>query len=318
MVFTFEHVALDQEPDRGKWALADLPLPVLKDNLDSWQRGLAEAGWNSLYWDNHDQPRAVSRFGDDSPEHRVASAKTLGTVLHLHKGTPYVYQGEELGMTNADFDPHRAVPRHRVAQLPRRRAHPGDGRAGDPATSLSVKSRDNARTPMQWDDSEHAGFTDGRARGCRSTRTRTSINAAAAEADPDSVFHHYRRLIELRHEHPVVVDGRFDLLLPDARAALGVHPDARRRPGCWCSPTAPPQPATAPAGDLPDIAGRRPAAGHAPRPGRARPRAVGVPGLPARLRSATLVARASTCTTLSPSVTPFSPHDMSLTTHSAA
>jgi oligo-1,6-glucosidase len=103
MVFTFEHVWLDQEPGGGKWALAELPLPVLKGNLDTWQRGLAETGWNSLYWNNHDQPRAVSRFGDDAAEHRVHSAKTLATVLHLHRGTPYVYQGEELGMTNAGF-----------------------------------------------------------------------------------------------------------------------------------------------------------------------------------------------------------------------
>ena len=103
MVFTFEHVALDEVPGAGKWALQDVPLPVLKANLATWQEGLAEVGWNSLYWDNHDQPRAVSRFGDDCPEHRVASAKTLATVLHLHRGTPYVYQGEELGMTNAGF-----------------------------------------------------------------------------------------------------------------------------------------------------------------------------------------------------------------------
>src|SRR3954449_8350952 len=103
MLFQFAHVELDAQPGQGKWAPADLPLPVLKANLAKWQEGLADVGWNSLYWDNHDQPRAVSRFGDDSAEHRVASAKTLGTVLHLHRGTPYVYQGEELGMTNAGF-----------------------------------------------------------------------------------------------------------------------------------------------------------------------------------------------------------------------
>ena len=148
MVFTFEHVGLDAAARRAPSGRSrDLPLPVLKDNLDTWQRGLADVGWNSLYWDNHDQPRAVSRFGDDSPEHRVASAKTLGTVLHLHRGTPYVYQGEELGMTNSYFTEIDAVPatsrrstttatrsslglqaeavlRVAVGQGPRQRAHP--------------------------------------------------------------------------------------------------------------------------------------------------------------------------------------------------
>jgi oligo-1,6-glucosidase len=213
MVFTFEHVQLDEQPGAGKWALAHLPLPVLKANFDTWQRGLAETGWNSLYWDNHDQPRAVSRFGDDSPEHRVASAKTLATVLHLHKGTPYVYQGEELGMTNAvfaDITHYRdieAVNYHSDAV--------GLGMA--PATvlaSLAAKSRDNARTPMQWDDSEHAGFTTGEP-WLPANPNKDTVNAVAAVADPDSVFHHYRRLVELRHTASVVVHGRFELLLAD-------------------------------------------------------------------------------------------------------
>ena len=123
MVFTFEHVGLDEQPGGAQVGRSlDLPLPVLKAQpRRRGRRGLADVGWNSLYWDNHDQPRAVSRFGDDSPEHRVASAKTLGTVLHLHRGTPYVYQGEELGMTNTYFTRDRAVPRHRVGQLPRAR-----------------------------------------------------------------------------------------------------------------------------------------------------------------------------------------------------
>jgi len=213
MVFTFEHVWLDQEPGGGKWALAELPLPVLKGNLDRWQRGLAETGWNSLYWDNHDQPRAVSRFGDDSPEHRVSSAKTLATVLHLHRGTPYVYQGEELGMTNAgftdiaDYRDIEALNYHRDAVA-------RGVQSQSVLESLAAKGRDNARTPMQWDDSEHAGFTAGEP-WLPANPNKAEINAAAALADPDSVFHHYRRLIALRHEHPVVVDGRFELLLPD-------------------------------------------------------------------------------------------------------
>ena len=148
-------------PALGKWALLDLPLPVLKANLAEWQRGLADVGWNSLYLDNHDQPRAVSRFGDDSPEHRVASAKTLATVLHLHRGTPYVYQGEELGMTNSCFTRIDAVPRPRGAQLVPRGARARGLRQPSVLRSLAAKGRDNARTPMHWDDSEHAGFTTG-------------------------------------------------------------------------------------------------------------------------------------------------------------
>ncbi len=213
MVFTFEHVGLDAQPGAGKWALAQLPLPVLKANLETWQRGLEETGWNSLYWDNHDQPRAVSRFGDDSAEHRVVSAKTLATVLHLHKGTPYVYQGEELGMTNTYFT---EIEQYRdVESVNYHRDALDQGRvAQDILHSLSVKSRDNARTPMQWDDSEHAGFTDGEP-WLPVNPNKDRVNAAAAVAEPDSVFHHYRRLIDLRHSDPVVVDGRFDLLLPD-------------------------------------------------------------------------------------------------------
>ena len=213
MVFTFEHVDLDAQPGLGKWALRDLPLPLLKANLDAWQRGLAETGWNSLYWDNHDQPRAVSRFGDDSPEHRIPSAKTLGTVLHLHRGTPYVYQGEELGMTNAGFS--RIEDYRDVEALNYHRDAVAQGMvAQEVLDALSIKGRDNARTPMQWDDSEHAGFTDGDP-WLPANPNKATINAAAAVADPGSVYHHYRRLVELRHEHPVVVDGRFELLLPD-------------------------------------------------------------------------------------------------------
>src|SRR6478752_6994820 len=160
MVFQFEHVDLDSEPGKGKWAIVDLPLPVLKANLAQWQEGLADVGWNSLYWDNHDQPRAVSRFGDDSDEHRVASAKTLATVLHLHRGTPYVYQGEELGMTNAGFT---EIGQYRDIEAVNYHADAlGLGlQAETVLESLSVKGRDNARTPMQWDTGPQAGFTTG-------------------------------------------------------------------------------------------------------------------------------------------------------------
>jgi oligo-1,6-glucosidase len=213
MVFTFEHVGLDEHPGQGKWALRDLPLPELKANLAAWQEGLADVGWNSLYWDNHDQPRAVSRFGDDSLEHRVASAKTLATVLHLHRGTPFVYQGEELGMTNAGF-----ASIEQYADLESLNHYRDALARGLPEAevlrSLTTKGRDNARTPMLWSSGEHGGFTTGTP-WLPANTNRDVVNAEAAVADPDSVFHHYRRLIELRHTERLVVDGRFALLLPD-------------------------------------------------------------------------------------------------------
>ena len=212
MVFQFEHVDLDSGPD-GKWDVVPLPLPRLKAAMQKWQDGLADVGWNSLYWSNHDQPRAVSRFGSDDPRHRVRSAKALGTVLHLHRGTPYVYQGEELGMTNApfagveDFRDIESVNHFHVAT--ERGLDPDDVLDG-----LRYKSRDNARTPMQWDDSPHAGFTTGEP-WLAVNPNHTEINAAAQVDDEDSVFHHYRRLIALRHDEPCVAHGDFTMLVPE-------------------------------------------------------------------------------------------------------
>jgi oligo-1,6-glucosidase len=214
MVFTFEHVSLDSRPGgSGKFDLVPLSLPVLKRNLNEWQVALADIGWNSLYWDNHDQPRAVSRFGDDSAEYRVNSAKTLATVQHMHRGTPYIYQGEELGMTNTYFS---AIEQYRDIESLRYHADALSLGMEVEAVlhSLSVKSRDNARTPMQWDDSSHAGFTEG-IPWLPVNPNYLTINAAAEMENPDSVFHHFRKLIKLRHDHPVIVHGRFDLLLPD-------------------------------------------------------------------------------------------------------
>ncbi|WP_374456103.1 alpha-glucosidase [Nocardioides sp.] len=210
MVFTFEHVGVDHA--QTKWDLIPLRLTALKAVLGRWQVGLADVGWNSLYWNNHDQPRAVSRFGDDGAW-RVRSAKLLGTVLHLHRGTPYVYQGEELGMTNHPFgaiDDFRDIEslnhfREAVAQG----ADPEDV-----LRSLRSRGRDNARTPMQWDASPHAGFTTGDP-WLPVNPNHTEVNAEAATADEDSVFHHYRRLIELRHDEPVVALGDFTMLLPE-------------------------------------------------------------------------------------------------------
>ncbi len=210
MVFQFEHVALDQ--GATKWDVRPLDLRELKRSFGRWQEGLAESGWNSLYWNNHDQPRVVSRFGDDG-EHRVRSAKALGTVLHLHRGTPYVYQGEELGMTNvplsdiSDFRDIESLNHFRDATA----------LGADPEqvlAALRTMGRDNARTPMQWDASAHGGFTTGQP-WIEANPNHVAINAEESLADPDSVFHHYRRLIALRHDEPVVAHGDFEMLLPD-------------------------------------------------------------------------------------------------------
>ncbi|EWT02457.1 alpha-amylase [Intrasporangium oryzae NRRL B-24470] len=254
MVFTFEHVDLDVKPGGVKWDIADLPLPVLKRNLQSWQLGLADVGWNSLYWNNHDQPRAVSRFGDDSPEHRVSSAKTLATVLHLHRGTPYVYQGEELGMTNADFG---SIEQYRdIESVNYYASAMGLGLDREAVMrSLLIKSRDNARTPMQWDDSPNAGFSAGEP-WLPVNPNHTFINAAAAEADPQSVLAHYRALIALRHKLPVVSEGDFALLLPDHDqlwVIVRTHGDDRLLVLANCAS----QPVSAPAAELPDLAGAR-------------------------------------------------------------
>ena len=210
MVFQFEHVQLDQ--GATKWDVHPLRLRDLKASLNRWQVGLADRGWNSLYWNNHDQPRVVSRFGDDG-EHRIAAAKMLGTVLHMHRGTPYVYQGEELGMTNAPF---HGIEDFRDIES---RNHYTEALAAGHAreevlAGLRAMSRDNARTPMQWDAGPHAGFTAGTP-WIPVNPNHHHVNAEAARADPDSVFHHYRRLIELRHTEPVVAHGDFTLLLPD-------------------------------------------------------------------------------------------------------
>ena len=209
MVFQFEHVGLDQRA--GKWDRVPIALPRLTGSFVRWQQGLADVGWNSLYWCNHDQPRAVSRFGDDG-EARVASATALATALHMQRGTPFVYQGEELGMTNVPF---ASIADFRDIESLRHYAAAVDAGA-DPETVLDVvrvASRDNARTPMQWDASTHAGFTAGEP-WIMVNPNHTTINAAAARADPGSVFHHYRRLIALRRERPVVALGDFTALLP--------------------------------------------------------------------------------------------------------
>ncbi|WP_395801147.1 alpha-glucosidase [Arthrobacter sp. FW306-04-A] len=212
MVFQFEHVALDQE-DGNKWRPKKLLLTELKKSLARWQEGLAARGWNSLYWGNHDQARAVSRFGNDG-EYREVSAKMLAGILHLHRGTPYVYQGEELGMTNmsfgaiSDYRDIEVLNHHREATT-----HLGHTDA-EVLAALAPLNRDNARTPVQWDGSRNAGFTTGAPWIAVNPNAR-SINAAAQVEDPDSVFSFYREVIALRHRDPVVSHGDFSMLLPE-------------------------------------------------------------------------------------------------------
>ena len=209
MVFQFEHVRLDQGVD--KWDVRPLDLRDLKASLGRWQAGLAEVGWNSLYWDNHDQPRAVSRFADDG-EHRVESAKMLATVLHLHRGTPYVYQGDEIGMVNP---PWGSIDEFRDIESLNHYAHTAGAGLADPEhvlDSLRHRGRDNARTPMQWDGSPSAGFTTGEP-WIAVNPDHVEVNVAAQRDDPDSVLAHYRQLIALRHEEPAVVEGDFTMLL---------------------------------------------------------------------------------------------------------
>jgi len=216
MLFQFEHVGVDHGVD--KWRTVPVDWRRLKALFDRWQYGLADVGWNSLYWDNHDQPRAVSRFGDDSPAHRVRSAKALAIVLHLQRGTPYVYQGEELGMTNTPFG---TIGEYRDIETLRYYdeavAHGAD--PGEVLALIRPASRDNARTPMCWDAGRHAGFTSGEP-WIGVNPDHTSINAEAAVADPDSVFHCYRRLIALRRELPVVALGAYQALTPDDPAIV--------------------------------------------------------------------------------------------------
>jgi len=212
MVFQFEHVDLDSGPG-GKWDIVPITPRDLMHSLARWQEGLADVGWNSLYLGNHDQPRCVSRFGDDSPEHRDRSATALATVLHLLRGTPYIYQGDELGMANTrlrDINDTRDIESHNAYRA-------ALARGQDPELAMSAirrKGRDNARTPMQWDASEHAGFTTGRP-WIEANPDHAVVNAAAQVDDPGSVFHHHRRLVELRHTEPVVVHGDFTHLPPD-------------------------------------------------------------------------------------------------------
>ena len=214
MLFQFEHMDLDAEPGESSrrslkpWRLADM-----KRVMSRWQTALSGRGWNSIYLTNHDQPRAVSRFGDDG-RYRVESAKLLATFSHLQQGTPYIYQGEEIGMTNVAFP---SIDDYRDIESLNMYREMVEEQGKDPAGVLALiqaKGRDNARTPLQWDDSDNAGFSRGQP-WIKVNPNYRSINVAQALADPDSIFYYYQRLIQLRKERPVMVYGRYDLILPD-------------------------------------------------------------------------------------------------------
>ena len=206
MVFQFQHMCLDQKGE--KWDFTPLPLVKLKACYEHWQKALHQEGWNSLFMNNHDLPRVVSRWGDDG-KYRVESAKMLATMLHGMQGTPYIYQGEELGMTNIRLPIDRYVDveirnfyQDRIAR----------GYAHDAVMeSIYARGRDNARTPMQWSDGLHAGFTTGTPWLPVNPNYR-EINADAALKDPNSIFYYYQKLIQLRKEYSVFREGDFTLL----------------------------------------------------------------------------------------------------------
>ncbi|MCQ4087136.1 alpha-glucosidase [Saccharibacillus sp. JS10] len=212
MIFQFEHMRVDAG-EGGKWDIVPWTLPQLKEVMHKWQIGLADKGWNSLYLNNHDQPRMVSRFGHDG-EYRIPSAKLLGTLLHTLKGTPYIYQGEELGMTNVAFD---TIDQYKDIESLNMYVERVTEKKADPDQVLSMiqrRGRDNARTPVQWDATENAGFTNGTP-WIGVNPNYTQINAEQQLDDADSVFRYYQKLIALRKQYPILTYGDYELLLPD-------------------------------------------------------------------------------------------------------
>ncbi|MBW0438447.1 alpha-glucosidase [Lactobacillus gasseri] len=210
MVFQFENQALDQEPGKEKWDVRPLDLGELKKVLIKWQTEIDfNHAWNSLFWENHDIPRVISRWGNDQ-EYRVQCAKMFAIILHLMRGTPYIYNGEEIGMTNCPVKSIDEVEDIESINMYHERLEQGYKRA-DLINSINVKGRDNARRPMQWSNEENAGFTSGNP-WLKVNPNYQKINVKAALADLDSIFYTYQKLIKLRHENPVVVDGDFELV----------------------------------------------------------------------------------------------------------
>ncbi|AVK49790.1 glucohydrolase [Clostridium sp. MF28] len=212
MIFQFEHILLDQQPGKEKWDLKPLELLDLKKALSRWQVELEGTGWNSLFWNNHDVPRIVSRWGNDK-EYRVESAKMLATLLHGMKGTPYIYQGEELGMTNVRFEELEDYKDIETLNMYNERKKQGYTHE-DIMLSIYTKGRDNARTPMQWDDSQNAGFTSGQP-WLKVNPNYKEINVKSQLKDENSIFNYYKKLIKIRKTNPVVVHGKYELILEE-------------------------------------------------------------------------------------------------------
>ena len=216
MIFQFEHVSGSalKPCHHGKWDGEEMTMPELRANFTKWQKDLEGCAWNSLFLSNHDQPRCVSRFGNDSEQYRELSAKMLATMTHFQKGTPYVYQGEELGMTNAYMEniaDYRDIESlNAYKELTTKENIPAKTVMG----YIKAVGRDNARTPMQWDASDNGGFTSGTP-WLQVNKNYKTINAAAQVNDPDSVFAYYKKLIALRHTNEVMVNGVYDVLIPD-------------------------------------------------------------------------------------------------------
>ncbi len=214
MVFQFEHMDVDSDEKAGKWTTRKMDLRDLKKILTRWQKGLQDIAWNSLYWENHDQPRSVSRFGNDSDEYREISAKMLATCIHMMQGTPYVYQGEELGMTNCPFNTLDNFRDLESINAFHELTEQGKMTEEDMMAAIGYKGRDNARTPMQWDDSAYAGFSTAKP-WIMVNPNYTKINAKDQVNREDSVFKYYQKLIKLRHESELIVYGTYDLILDD-------------------------------------------------------------------------------------------------------
>ena len=212
MIFQFEQIQLDKKPGGQRWDLKPLYLPDLKCVFSKWQTELEGHGWNSLFWNNHDLPRIVSRWGNDG-DYRVLSAKMLATLLHGMKGTPYIYQGEEIGMTNVPFQTIDEFPDIETQNIYQERLKAGFTEE-ETMYAIRAKARDNARTPMQWNAEKNAGFTEGTP-WYRVNPNYKEINVEQALADPESVFYHYQKLIQLRKEHEVMVYGTYQLLFPE-------------------------------------------------------------------------------------------------------
>lgn len=213
MVFQFEHISLDELPGKSKWDLQPLDFIQLKAILSKWQTALGDEGWNSLFWNNHDLPRIISRWGNDSSKYRVKSGKMLATILHLMKGTPYIYQGEEIGMVNTPVSSIEELDDIESLNMYRERLAAGYDKA-DILASINKKGRDNARRPMQWSNHEHGGFTTGTPWLELSPRY-SEINVENELADSESLFYYYQRLIQLRKNNPLVVWGTYQELVPN-------------------------------------------------------------------------------------------------------